>query len=275
MAPPFGGLEPCTSRARARGRASREYSSPVRSRDRQIDFELAPDPEVGLGVFETLLVLDGQARELDRHLERLRSSVRALYGSQLPDGLRARVRSAGAGQALARLRIDFVPGTPEVGVQTSPLDPGVVLGAAEVALATVAVPAGPGAHKLIDRRWLARIEAAAGEGVAPLLVSRSGALLETTRANVFLLRDGELATPPLDGSILPGVIRALLLERARALGIPAREVALTLADLHGADTVLLSNSLRLLERARVRPGRRSAEALARLREAIDPRGGGA
>src|ERR1019366_10766449 len=113
------------------------------------------------------------------------------------------------GHGLAAARIEVVP-TPtprlQVAVELSPLDPAVVCPSAEVSLATVRVVAGAGAHKLIDRAWLARIDGVVGHGVRPLLVSHSSGLLETTRANVFLLRDGALATPPLDGSILAGVV---------------------------------------------------------------------
>jgi para-aminobenzoate synthetase/4-amino-4-deoxychorismate lyase len=137
------------------------------------------------------------------------------------------------------------------------------------------VAGGNGGHKLIDRSWLREIEAHvdidadAGVGVRALLVSRSGALLETTRANVLLLRGGALATPPLDGSILPGVVRAAVLAHAQRLGIDAHELPLTLEHLRDADMVLLSGSLRLLERANVRRGnRRSAHVAARLSEAL-------
>jgi para-aminobenzoate synthetase/4-amino-4-deoxychorismate lyase len=221
-------------------------------------------------VFETVLVEEGRARELRRHLERLRASVRVLYDVALPDGIEARVADAVAGHALARLRIEVAPGgtgPPAVGIACAALDP--VAGApVDVALATVRVPAGFGPHKLIDRGWLEQIEALAGADVRPLLLSGAGTLLETTRANVFVLRDGALATPPLDGSILPGVMRAVLLERARRLRIPAHVRPLTLEDLRAADGVLLSGSLRLLERARSRPGRRSADAAARLWRAL-------
>jgi para-aminobenzoate synthetase/4-amino-4-deoxychorismate lyase len=243
----------------------------VRRPDPQIDFAPAPAPDVALGVFETVLVVDGRPVERDRHLERLAASVGELYDADLAPGLAARIASAAAGHACARLRIDVVPTAmaPQIGVE--PLDPAVVLAPDDVAVVTVRVSAGFGPHKLIDRGWLAQIEAAVGEGVRPLLVSRSGALLETTRANVFLLRDGELATPPLDGSILPGVMRSVLLEQARRLGIPAREMPLSVEDLRTAEMVLLSGSLRLFERARSRPGRRSAEAAARLTAAVDVR----
>ena len=229
---------------------------------------------MSLGVFETLLVLDGRPLEAGRHLERLRASTRVLYGAELATDLEARVAAAAAGHRLARLRIDVAPPATTPQIELRPFDPALVLAPGEVTLVTVGVFGGACPHKLIDRGWLARIEAAAGEGGRSLLVTRAGALLETTRANVFLLRDGELATPPLDGSILPGVIREVVLEQARRLGIATHETPLTLEDLRAADMVLLSGSLRRLERARVRPDRRSDAAAERLAGALDVRGGG-
>ena len=68
-----------------------------------------------------------------------------------------------------------------------------------------------------------------------------------------------IATPPLDGSILPGVTRDVLLERARRAGIPAHELPLTLADLQDADAVLLTGSL-AAHRTRARAWRRAMSA---------------
>jgi para-aminobenzoate synthetase / 4-amino-4-deoxychorismate lyase len=243
--------------------------------DPQIDFAPAPEADVALGVFETLLVVDGRPLEAGRHLERLRASTRVLYGAELATDLEARVAGAAAGHGLARLRIDVAPPATTPKIELRPFDPALVLAPGDVAVVTVRVRGGAGPHKLIDRGWLARIEAAAGAGARSLLVTRSGALLETTRANVFLLRHGELATPPLDGSILPGVMREVVLEQARRLGIATHETPLTLEDLRAADMVLLSGSLRRLERARVRPDRRSDAAAERLAGALDVRGGGA
>ncbi len=245
--------------------------------DPLIDFAPAPEADPALGVFETLLVVDGRPLEAERHLERLRASMRLLYGAELAADLAARVAGAASGHRLARLRIDVAPppATPQIAVRA--FDPALVLAPGDVALVTVRVSGGAGPHKLIDRGWLARIEAAAeaaaGEGARPLLVARSGALLETTRANVFVLRRGELATPPLDGSILPGVMREVVLERARGLAIAARETPLTLEDLRAADLVLLSGSLRRLERVRLRPDRGSDQAAARLASALAVRSG--
>jgi para-aminobenzoate synthetase / 4-amino-4-deoxychorismate lyase len=239
----------------------------VSAGDPQIDFAPSPAADASLGVFETLLVVDGVPLELGRHLARLAASMHALYGEPLPETLHAQLAAAAEGHPLARLRID-VAGAPTVAVES--FDRSLVLPTAVVELATVRVSAGFGTHKLIDRTWLDQIERRAGEGVRPLLVSRSGVLLETTRANVFLVRDGILATPPLDGAILPGVMRDVLLVRARQADITALELPLTLEDLREADVVLLTSSLRLLERARANRRRRSADAVARLRDALTP-----
>lgn len=238
----------------------------------QLDYAVAPAPDHAAGVYETLLVVNGHARQARRHLERMRTSVGALYGIALPDGIETQLARAAAGHALARLRIEITPrgsARPVVTFVAAAIERAIVLPAAEVALASVQVAGFAGAHKLLDRSWLEQIERLAGADVRPLLVSRAGALLETTRANVFLVRDGVLATPPLDGSILSGTVRAALLDHARGLGIDARELPLTLADLAQADVVLLTGSVRLLERARARDGRRSAQVVARLSDALD------
>ncbi len=239
--------------------------------DAPIDFKPAPEPDVALGVFETMLVVDGRAVDCPRHLARLATSLHELYGRALSRSLHERIEAAASGRTLARLRVDAGPAEDSDGdIRVEDLDPELVLSGRESELVTVSVAAGFGAHKLADRSWLEQIEARAGDGVRALLVTRSGALLETTRANVFLLRGGVIATPPLDGAILPGVTREVLLERARRARIPAHELALTLEDLRDADAVLLTSSLRLIECARVRENERSSEVLARLREELAP-----
>jgi para-aminobenzoate synthetase/4-amino-4-deoxychorismate lyase len=238
----------------------------------QLELITAFSADRSRGVFETLLVVDGRAVAAGRHLARLQASLEALYGLALPQGAQAGLAEAAAGYALARLRLKVVaqPTAPAaVGFEVERIDPAIVAPLAEATLATVRVGGGAGPHKLIDRSWFEQIEALAGAGVRPLLVANSGALLETTRANVFLLRDGVLATPPLGGSILAGTVRTAVLEHARQLGIEAHERPLTLRQLEEADMVLLSGSVRLLERARVRDGHgASVRAAARLAGAL-------
>lgn len=239
----------------------------------QIEFPAPPHPDPALGVFETLLVSGGLARETPRHLARLASSLHALYGATLPPSLHERIAAAAHEHSHARMRVDVAPGAggaQDGEIRVESLETAPVAPEGERELVAVAVAGGFGAHKLADRRWLEEIEAAAGEDVRALLVTGAGELLETTRANVFLLRGGVIATPPLDGSILPGVTRDVLLERARRAGIPAHELPLTLADLQDADAVLLTGSLRLIEPVRVRGGDDVHELIARLYAELAP-----
>ena len=48
--------------------------------------------------------------------------------------------------------------------------------------------------------------------------------------NIFFLIDGILYTPPLEGSILPGITRESVITLARDFGVPVREERLTIDD---------------------------------------------
>ena len=98
-----------------------------------------------------------------------------------------------------------------------------------------------------------------------------GRLCEGTRTSVFLVRDGALWTPSLDGPILPGVMRAFVLRTARALGIATHEVELNQHTMERADEVFLTNSVRgLLPVARLwdRPLDAPGPVTARLRRDV-------
>jgi branched-subunit amino acid aminotransferase/4-amino-4-deoxychorismate lyase len=233
------------------------------------EFEPEPDPDPSRGVFETVLVARGRAWHWDRHRERLAASCHDLYGAaSLDDGLDMRVARLAAGRATARLRVIARPDGTGAVATAATITPLAGAAAGEPVLAPVRVRRGYGRHKLADRDWLERIEAVAPPGARALLVCGRDLVLETTRANVFALAGGVLATAPLDGSILPGVMRAVLIEQARALGLEVREAPLPLAELLEADAVLLTGSLRLVEARLARRAGGAAEVVAALRDAV-------
>ena len=205
---------------------------------------LAPDPARGL--FETLLVADGRPVRLAAHLERLARSAEELFGQGLPAGLEGAIGTAATPLALGRIRVDLLP--TDAGLQfqiaAEPIDPAIFFPAKEngADLRTIRHSEWAGAHKWADRDWLERVEVEFGEMV-PLILD-GDEVLEAGRANVFLVADGALATPPADGRILPGTARAATLALAAELGIPAEERHLALADLQAADDLFLTSSLR-------------------------------
>jgi para-aminobenzoate synthetase/4-amino-4-deoxychorismate lyase len=78
----------------------------------------------------------------------------------------------------------------------------------------------------------------------PLFVAGDGAVLETSRGNVFLLLDdGTLVTPPLRDDLLPGITRRAVLDRARDHGRPTRLATFTLDELLAAAAAFWTSSL--------------------------------
>jgi branched-chain amino acid aminotransferase len=69
-------------------------------------------------------------------------------------------------------------------------------------------------------------------------------LCEATGSNVFVVRDGEVATPPGASGCLLGVTRALVLELAEAAGIAVAEAPLPLDALRHADEAFLTSTTR-------------------------------
>jgi para-aminobenzoate synthetase/4-amino-4-deoxychorismate lyase len=74
-----------------------------------------------------------------------------------------------------------------------------------------------------------------------LFFNERGELTEGGRSNVFVKLGGRWWTPPLSSGVLPGVMRAVLLEDAE---LGAQERVLTRADVLNAEALLVCNALR-------------------------------
>jgi branched-chain amino acid aminotransferase len=77
-----------------------------------------------------------------------------------------------------------------------------------------------------------------------LLMNEKGELAECTSANIFLVRDGRVLTPPLSAGGLAGVTREVLLEIAPRAGIEIVEQGITPGDLDSAEEVFISSTTR-------------------------------
>ncbi|GAA1764596.1 bifunctional anthranilate synthase component I family protein/aminotransferase class IV [Kocuria aegyptia] len=203
-------------------------------------------PVRGDGLFTTLLVREGAPVDLEAHLGRLGASCLACYGAALPAGLHGEVVDRAAGlPGPHRLRITAAP-VPEggltVAVTATALPPEPV---PPWRLVPVRLPGGLGGHKWADRRTLAHepVPGLWSRSCDPLLVDADGTLLETGRANVFVVVDGAVLTPPADGRILPGVVRARVLSALRAAGTEVRERPVRWEELARATEVFVTNSV--------------------------------
>ena len=219
----------------------------------------------GWGLFTTVRIYDGLPFALDRHWERL---VRDAARIQLPvpvtlDAAHGQVReilrtnNVGTGC----LRIYFVYN--RIGIWGSKESFPVT----DFLMYTTDLPqrVGPtklavqeqgrhAAHPLTGTKtisWLNNVwmvEQAHQRGFEDvILLNERGEVAECTAANVYCVRSGQVATPPLSSGCLAGVSREILLEISAQAGMAITERTLTLNELYGADEVFISSTTRQVQ----------------------------
>ncbi len=222
---------------------------------------------LGDGLFETVLVVDGVPRFLDRHLARLAASAARLR-LRFPDDLGATIvdvlpalREHEGDPSRAVLRVTLTRG------HGRGLDPPMegwtlVLGFGALPRHDASLPAEPATawfvewpridprdplagHKVISSmpRVHARITARNTGADVALLTTVDGDLCEADAANVFAVIDGIVVTPSLDRGVLPGITRARCLEALAREGRPAMERRVEPGEMDEASEVFLTSSL--------------------------------
>lgn len=95
---------------------------------------------------------------------------------------------------------------------------------------------------LYDREWKHYADTLGADEV--IYLNEKGEVAEGSRTTIFLERDGKLLTPYLAAGVLPGTLRAALIDEGRAV-----EARLTIEDLNGRGEIYLGNSVRGLVKA--------------------------
>jgi branched-chain amino acid aminotransferase len=76
-----------------------------------------------------------------------------------------------------------------------------------------------------------------------IFLTQDGQVSEASAANIFLVRKGELVTPPVTADILEGITRDAVMELAgKELGMPVIEREIGRTELYAADEVFLSGT---------------------------------
>ncbi len=218
----------------------------------------------GIGLFETMRAYEGRVFRLQPHLDRLVQSARTLGWTVLPDTetLAANVHqvlSPFAG-ADARVRLTVTTGslhaaagdTPELTIVAAAApaekypDECYTRGVTAVVSDCRQCRSDPTAgHKTTSYfARLASLRAAHRQSAFEALwFTPDGFLAEGAISSVFVVRDEQLRTPPLDTPVLPGITRAAVMELAVEHDVPVREQGLTLADVLASEEVFLTNSM--------------------------------
>ncbi len=220
----------------------------------------------GDGVFEGIRFYNDRVFKLPEHIERLYDSAKAIWltipltPQQMTDALLETVRQNQLHDGYIRLVVTRGVGNLGLGPDRCKM-PTVIIIASTITLypqelydrgldvvtcATrrVSPAALSPAIKSLNylNNILAKIEAnqaGAGEG---LLLNEQGYVAECTGDNVFIIKHGEIFTPPISAGGLRGITRGVVFDLAAQLGLKISEPNLTRYDLYTADEVFLTGT---------------------------------
>jgi 4-amino-4-deoxychorismate lyase len=216
----------------------------------------------GDGLFETILVKSGQPMLLERHFERLASGGSRLalalnlpliqreclaFAMQMGEGVMKLIVTRADGQ---RGYAPVPDAQPRRILLSSPLpaypegyaEHGIRLFPCQTRLAEQPLLAG---LKHLNRleQVIARSEWQDTDHAEGLMRDTSGRIIEAVYSNLFLIQGDVLRTADLSRCGVAGVMRAELLDQARAAGIGVEITDLQMIDLAQASEVLVCNSV--------------------------------
>ncbi len=220
----------------------------------------------GDGVFEGMRAYNGRVFRMQQHLDRLFESAQAIW-LRIPltkDEIAAAIEETLRLNALrdAYIRLVVTRGAGTLGLDPNRCsDPQVIIitdhitlypqefydrGLEIVTAATVRNHPAALSPRIKSLNYLnnilAKIEGLKAGCVEALMLNTAGQVAECTGDNVFVVRRGQLYTPPLDAGILAGVTRQAVIELAQQAGIVVHEVPLVRHDLYVADECFLTGT---------------------------------
>ena len=220
---------------------------------------------LGDGLFETLRARGGRLFRARAHLDRLAAGAERV-GIPLPEDPDALERALyatlaanrlEAADAVVRLTLTRGPGprgmvapdnpTPTLLIAAHPLRPlpgmpATLQTVSEIRRNECSPLATLKSLNYLDGILARRTAQGAGADEA-LLLNTQGRIAEASAANLFLIENGALVTPPPSEGVLPGITRAAVLELARNLGLSLREEPLEPSRIETASEGLLSNAV--------------------------------
>jgi branched-chain amino acid aminotransferase len=220
----------------------------------------------GDGIFEGIRFYDGRVFRLEEHLERLWDSARSIC-LEIPMSQRAMTEALLETIRKNNLRDGYIRllvtrGVGNLGLNPAQCNkPSVIIIAATISLYPASVyqngltvvtcatrrisPAAlnPAVKSLnYLNNVLARIEANLAGADEALMLNEAGNVAECTADNVFLIKHGQLFTPPITAGALRGITRSVALDIAAELGLMISEIDITRHDVFVADEMFLTGT---------------------------------
>jgi branched-chain amino acid aminotransferase len=220
----------------------------------------------GDGVFEGIRFYNGRVFRLKEHIERLWDSARSICleipmtQGEMSDALLETIRQNNLRDGYVRLLV--TRGIGNLGL--NPLQckrPSVIIIAATIELYPASIyQSGLTVVTCATRRIgtaalnpavkslnylnnvLARIEANLAGADEALMLNEAGNVAECTADNVFIIKHGQIFTPPITAGALRGITRSVVFDIAAELGLKISEIEITRHDVFIADECFLTGT---------------------------------
>lgn len=220
----------------------------------------------GDGIFEGIRAYHGRVFKLKEHIDRLFYSAKAIL-LEIPMSAekisQAVIETCRANKLRdAYIRLVVTRGIGSLGL--NPLScgkPSVIIIAGKIqvyppelyarGMEIVTVPTVRNLHSAVNpavkslnylNNILAKIEANNAGVEEAVMLNAEGFVAECTADNLFIVKAGELFTPPLSAGALYGITRQTVIELARQSGVKVSEPNLTRYDLFNADECFLTGT---------------------------------
>jgi branched-chain amino acid aminotransferase len=220
----------------------------------------------GDGIFEGIRAYNGRVFRLKEHIDRLFCSAKAILLG-IPLSHREMMRAVVETCRKNKIRDGYIRLVVTRGVGTLGLNPNrcknpsVIIIAGKIqlyppeyyekGLTIITVPTVRNLHSALNpaikslnylNNVLAKIEANNGGCEEAVMLNAEGFVSECTGDNLFIVKDGQLFTPPLSAGALYGITRQVVMNLARKAGMPVSEPNLTRYDLFVADECFLTGT---------------------------------
>ncbi len=220
----------------------------------------------GDGVFEGIRFYNGRVFRLEEHLERLWDSARSIcldVPISMPEMTEALLETIRQNDLRdGYIRLVLTRGVGNLGLNPVQCKrPSVIIIAATIALYSTEVyekgltvvtcatrRTNPGALNPAVKSLnylnnvMARIEANLAGADEALMLNDQGNVAECTADNIFIIKHGQIFTPPISAGALRGITRAVAFQIAAELGIKITETDITRHDVFVADECFLTGT---------------------------------
>ena len=220
----------------------------------------------GDGIFEGIRAYNGRVFKLKEHIDRLFYSAKAILLS-IPmshgDLMKVTVETCRKNKIRnGYIRLVVTRGVGGLGLNPNKCKkPSIIIIADKIqlypaeyyerGLDIITVPTVRNLHSALNpaikslnylNNILAKIEANNGGCEEAVMLNSEGFVAECTGDNLFIVKGGQLLTPPLSAGALYGITRGVVMDLGRELGLQVSEPNLTRYDLFNADECFLTGT---------------------------------